>query len=225
MALQGSEAKKVRWPPDIRPLQSPVTDETWERFRQATIDLALERGYNRFEIADIVERAGATRDEFDERFADRAECCHGTYDANIAEFDQALVEPYLRAPTWREGVRAGVAGVTEYLPGARRERAYGEVRLREGGPMELAAKDRYLQRVVDLIDVGRCELDDPDAYTRKLAEAVVGSIYEMMLKRVTEADGEGVGPEVIDEVIYLVERFYVEDGADIRALALSKSDP
>jgi AcrR family transcriptional regulator len=198
-----------------------VVDRTWDRFRQATLDLAIERGYNGFDVDDIVERAGATRAEFDARFRDRADCCDLTYDANIAEFDRALVEPFLRAPTWREGIRAGVRGVTEYLPGARRERRYGELRLREGGPMELAAKDRYLQRVVDIVDAGRCELENPDAYTRKLAEGVVGSVYEMLLKRLTEAGGEGVGWEIVDEVIYLVERFYVEDGADIELLAAS----
>src|SRR5262245_52405073 len=98
----------MRWPPPhIAPHESPAGDETWERLRQATVDLAIERGYYGFEVADIVERAGATEAEFEARFSDRRDCCDQTYEANNADFDQAFVEPYLRAPTWREGILAG----------------------------------------------------------------------------------------------------------------------
>jgi AcrR family transcriptional regulator len=173
----------MKWPPDITPLPSPVGDETWERFRQVSLDLAIERGYYGFEASDIVERAGASRVEFDARFTGKRDCCDRTYEANIAEFDQALVDPYLRAPSWREGIRAGAYGAAEYLRHHRRERRYGELRMREGGPMEQAKKDHYLQRVVDLIDVGRCEMSDPDALGRSTAEGVVGSIYGLLLKR------------------------------------------
>jgi AcrR family transcriptional regulator len=209
------------WPPDIGPLSSPVTDEIWERFRQATIDVALERGYYAFEVSDIVERAEASRAEFDARFDGKVDCCDRTYEANIAEFDQALVVPYLHAPSWREGLRAGALGAAEYLRAHTREREYGALRKSIGGPMVQAARDLYLQRVVDLIDVGRCELDDPDALGRGTAEGVLGSINGLLINRLKES--EGIDLEIIDELMYIVVRPYAGHDAGLRELSTPQS--
>jgi AcrR family transcriptional regulator len=209
------------WPPDLTPLQSPVADETWERIRQVTIDLALERGYRAFEVSDVVERAGVRRSEFDSRFSGLDDCLNGTYEANIADFDQALVEPFLSAPSWLEGVRAGIHGAGDYLRDHERERRYGEIRKNPGGPMELALRDRYLQRVVDLVDVGRCELSDPDSLSRTTAEGVLGSIYKLLLDRLAESDDGTLGSEVVDEVMYLAVRRYVGDEVGMRELSTS----
>jgi AcrR family transcriptional regulator len=215
----------MKWPPELTPLQSLVADETWERFRQATIDLALERGYDAFEVSDIVERAGASRAEFDACFTGKRDCCDRTYEANIADFDQALLGAYLQAPSWREGVRAGVYGAAEYLRDHGRERRFGEIRMRFGGPMEQAARDRYLQRIVDLIDVGRCEMSDPNAISRTTAEGVLGSMHQLLLSRLKESDGDGPGPEIIDDLMYLALRRYIGHEAGIGELPASHAAP
>lgn len=215
----------MRWPPDIEPLPSPVADETWERFRQATMDLAIERGYYRFEVSDIVERSGASRAEFDARFTGKRECCDRTYEANIADFDQALIGPYRRAPSWREAIRAGAYGAAEYLLDHRRERRFGEIRMRDGGPMEQAVRDRYLQRIVDLIDVGRCEMSDPDAISRSTAEGVLGSIHGLLVSRLAESEGDGMSLEIIDDLMYLAVRPYIGHEAGIRELSTPGSHP
>lgn len=214
----------MKWPPpDIEPRQSPAGDEIWERFRQAAIDLAIERGYYGFEVSDIVQRAGRSDAEFEARFVDRRDCCDLTYLANISDFDRSFVEPYLRAQTWREGLRAGAFGAAEYLRGARRERRYGERRMREGGPMEQAAKDAYLQRFVDLVDVGRCEMSDPDALDRSTAEAVIGSVHGLLLRRLEETGEEGVRLEILDDLLYLAVRPYIGHDAALREVAASPS--
>jgi AcrR family transcriptional regulator len=214
----------MRWPPpDVEPHLSPAGDETWERLRQATIDLAIERGYYGFEAADIVERAGVTESEFDARFRDRRDCCDRTYEANNADFDRAFVEPYLQAPTWREGLIAGTHGAVEYLRGGRRERRYGERRMREGGLMEQAAKDAVLQRFVDLVDVGRCELSDPDSLDRSTAEAVVGSVLGLLMRRLEETGGEGVTIDIVDDLMYVVFRPYLGHEGALEELSASPS--
>ena len=78
----------MNWPPaHIKPLRNPAGDEIWDRIRQATMDLAIERGYYEFDVEDIVERAGVSRAEFDARFSGRTEACDRTYEANNAGFD------------------------------------------------------------------------------------------------------------------------------------------
>jgi AcrR family transcriptional regulator len=214
----------MRWPPpEIEPLPNPCGDEVWDRFRQATVDLAIERGYYGIDVPEIVERAGATQAQFDERFSDRRDCCDRAYEANNAEFDCSFVEPFLQEPTWRDGVRAGTFGTIEYLRGARRERRYGERRMREGGPMEQAAKDGYLQRFVDLVDVGRCELDDPDSLDRTTAEGVVGAVHGLLVRRLEETGGEGVTMEIVDDLLYIAYRPYIGHEAALREAAVSTS--
>ncbi len=163
------------------------------------MDLVIERGYEAFSVEDIRARAGVSQAEFDARFTSLHDCLDGTYEANIAEFDQALVGPYLEAPSWREGLRAGAYGAAAHLRGHRRERRYGELRNGRGGPMELAARDRYLQRVVDLIGAGRFETGDPEAFGRATAEAALGSVYELLLKRLRETGGEDPGLAIVPE--------------------------
>ena len=212
------------WPPEIELLPRPEPDVIWERIRQATMDAAIEVGYHAVEVPDILERAGATREEFDARFRDLADCLDRTYEMNIAEYDDAMVVPYLAAPSWREGILAAIYGAAEYLRDHRRERRYGELRKDLGGGMEMAMRDRYLQRVVDLIDVGRCELDDPDSISRTTAEGVLGSIYKLLLDRLAESEDATLSWDVVDEVMYLALRRYVGDEEGARELAVSASE-
>jgi AcrR family transcriptional regulator len=211
----------IRWPPDIRPLSGPAGDETWERLRQATIDLAIERGYHGFEVAHIVQRARVTHREFEARFRDRQDCCDRTYEANIADFDRALVVPYLRAASWREGIRAAAYGAVEYLRDHRRERRYGELRKQEAEPMAQVARDVYLQRTVDLIDVGRCELSDPESVGRSTAEGALGSIHGLLVNRLHEHGEEGMTWEIFDDVLYLAMRPYLGHAAARREASTS----
>jgi AcrR family transcriptional regulator len=202
-----------KWPPDLQPLTSPAGDETWEQLREAAIDLVIERGYLEFDVADILERAGVSRAEFDARFADQQDCLDRTYEANNSDFHNALLIPYLAEPTWREGIRAAVYGAAEYLRTHRRERRYGQLRKEPGGAMEMAMRDRYLQLIVDLIDIGRCELSDPDSISRTTAEGVLGSIYTFLVDRLAESEDGTLDWGVVDDVMYLAVRRYVgEEG-------------
>ncbi len=204
-------------------LPSPVEDKTWERIRQAAIDLVIERGYAAVEADDLCARAGTSRAEFDVRFADCRDCLDRTYEANIAEFDRAVFGPYLRASTWREGLRAAAYGAAVYLIGHSRERLYGELRRREGGAVAEVARDLYLRRIVDLIDAGRFEARDPEAIGRATAEAILGSIYELVLKRLGRTDGKEPDMEIVPELMYIAVRPYLGNEAALEELAIPPS--
>jgi AcrR family transcriptional regulator len=201
-------------------LTSPVADETWERIRQAAIDLVLAHGYDGFELDDLCARAGVSRAEFDARFSNRRECLDLTYEANIAEFDQATFSPYLQAPNWREGLRAAAYGSAMYLRGHSRELRYGELRRREGGALEQTARDRYLQRVVDLIDAGRSEARNPEALGRATAESILGSIYELAVKRLAGSGDDGPTLEIVPELMYIAVRPYLGHEAALEELTM-----
>jgi hypothetical protein len=88
--------------------------------------------------------------------------------------------------------------------------------------MEQAAWDCYLQRVVDLVDAGRDEVGCPEAVGRGTAEAVVGSINALLLRRLGE-DGEGMwSPQLLGEVMYIVVRPYLGHEAALEELRMAK---
>ncbi len=66
-----------------------------------------------------------------------------------------------------------------------------------------------------------CEMSDPDALSRTTAEGVLGSIYGLLLNRLGETDGEGVGWEIFDDLMYLAVRPYVGHEAGMRELSTS----
>jgi AcrR family transcriptional regulator len=206
----------------LHPLKSPVTDVTWEWIRQAAIDVVLERGRGPAPVSDVLARAGVARGDFDSRFDGPRECWDRVYEANLADFDRALVAPFLQASSWREGVRAGARSAAAYLQSHRRESRYWAIRMRCGGSMEQAAWDRYLQRVVSLVDAARDEVDCPGAVGRGTAEAVVGSIHAVLLRRLGK-DGEGMwSPRLLGEVMYIVVRPYFGHEAALEELRMAK---
>ena len=91
--------------------------------------------------------------------------------------------------------------------------------MREGGLMEQAKRDFYLQRFVDLIDVGRCEMSNPDAVNRKVAVGVLGSIYGLLVRRLETTGEEGLSIEMIDDLMYLAVRPYLGQEAALQELS------
>lgn len=211
--------------PRIRPLPSPVVDATWERIRGAVVDLVLERGYPQVGVAAICERAGVSRKQFDRRFHDAQDCCDRVYEANIADFDAVVMDAYSDEASWRDGLRAAAYAAAGYLAEHPRETRYGEIQMREGGPMAQAARDRYLQRIVELVDAGRQELDDPDSMGRGVAESVIGSIYVFLLKELGESHATRLAFKRVPDLMYLAVRPYLGHEVALRELAIPPPEP
>ncbi len=206
--------------PRLRPLPSPVLDETWERLRQAAIELVLERGYGAVDVEAIVARAGVAREDFDRRFADKRDCCDRAYEANIADFDRAVLGAYLAAPAWRDALRAAAYAAAAYIATHPAETRYGEIAMREGGEMAQAVRDRYLQRIVDLIDAGRFETAHPDALSRSVAEGALGSIYGLLMKRLAEGAEAVIATELVPELMCIAVRPYLGHEAAMAELRI-----
>jgi AcrR family transcriptional regulator len=194
---------------ELTPLRRPGGGEAWERMRQAAIDLTIERGYAALEVREIAARAGVEPAEFDRHFAGKEDCCLQVYEANIADFDQLVVGAYLRYESWRDALRAAAYAAAAYLRDHPREVQYGEIQMREGGEMAQARRDAYLHRIIDLIDAGRGELDDPGSLNRGVAEGALGSIYGYLLKELQAGAGTRSATEMVPQLMYIAVRPYV----------------
>jgi AcrR family transcriptional regulator len=101
---------------------------------------------------------------------------------------------------WLDQVRA----VVDVMLGYPREHpAYAHliyVEALRSGARARARLDRDVEVLVDLIDRGRQQLDDPDSLTRATAEGLGGAVYElisMCLSRGGEADLPGLLPQLM----------------------------
>jgi AcrR family transcriptional regulator len=184
-------------------------DASWERLRQTVIDQVLERGYAAFDVDVALERAGFERAEFERRFSGKEDCCIKVYEANIADFDRLVFAAYAEHDTWRDGLRAAAYAAARYLREHPREVLFGEIQMREGGEMAQARRDAYLQRIVDLIDAGRQELDDPDAVGRGVAEGVLGSVYGYLVKELQSGMGTRSAEGFVPGLMYIAVRPYL----------------
>ena len=90
---------------------------------------------------------------------------------------------------WIDQVRAAIEAMLAY-PGA--HPTYARVVYVEAvrsGPRARARLDRDVEVLVDLIDRGRGELDDPAALTRATAEGLGGAVYELISMCLTRGEG------------------------------------
>jgi AcrR family transcriptional regulator len=205
----------------LRPLERRTGDAAWKRIRVAVVDLVCERGDAALEAGEIAARAGLGREDFARRFASAEECCTQVYLADVADFDRIVLGAYLRCPAWRDGIRAAAYAAVGYLYEHPRRARFDAVQVREGGPMAQVARDRYMQRIVDLIDAGREEMADPGAVSRAAAEGVLGSIYVFMRRRMGTERSAGRAAELVPQLMYMAVRPYLGHEAALEELAMA----
>lgn len=75
------------------------------------------------------------------------------------------------------------------------EAHFNFIEMLEGGEAAQLHRDRYVNRVVDLIDEGRGRLEDPDSASRDLVAALFGSIYLFLQSKLLAAAPDLAPPE------------------------------
>lgn len=208
--------RHARWRPD-------PGDPSWERLRSAVIDAVLQHGYEGMDIDAVVAESGFPRAEFERCFGGKEECCLRVYEANMADFDRLVFGAYERQGSWRDGLRAAAYAAAGYLREHPREVVFGEMQMRAGGEMAQALRDVYLQRIVDLIDTGRLELDDPERLSRGVAEAVCGAVYEYLLRELQSGAGTRSAEDLVPQLMYIALRPYL--GHEVAREELERTPP
>jgi hypothetical protein len=86
--------------------------------------------------------------------------------------------------------------------------------------MAQAQRESHLQRMVEMIDAGRQELDDPDSLGRGVAEGVFGSIYSHLVKDVQAGKGTKAAEDYVPELMYIAVRPYLGHEAAMEELTI-----
>jgi AcrR family transcriptional regulator len=180
---------------------------------EAVVDLMVERGYEEMSVEAVVARAGVERGEFDRRFDGLEDCVLEVYWQHTDAFTEMVVAAYEEEGSWREGFRAAAYAAARWIRDNPRILRFGTVQMFGAGLMAQAQRTSHLQRMVDLIDAGREELDDPDSVGRGVAEGVFGSIYEFAVKEVQSGNGTRSAEDYVPELMFIAVRPYLGHAA------------
>lgn len=186
-----------------------MSDGTMGRLAAATAELMATHGYERLSAAAIADRAGVTRAEFERRFEDVQDCVLKSYWHYTEEFNRRVYAAYETGGSWREGFRAAAYAAARYVRDNPQVVRFGTVEMFSAGLMAQAYRQSHLQQMVDLIDAGRQELEDPDSVGRGVAEATFGSIYELIVKEVQSGRGTGAAEDFVPDLMYIAVRPYL----------------
>jgi AcrR family transcriptional regulator len=181
-----------------------------KRICLAARDLVLVHGYGAPTVEMVVERAGVSRAEFDLHFADLEDCCLQVYVENIVPFDEAVFGAFDRPGSWRDRLRAAAYALARFLRDRPEDVRFDVVEMSSAGPVPRVHRERQLQRLVDLIDLGRQELDDPETMSRAAAESVVGAIYALVVGELQAGRAQGAAAEdIVPDVMFVAVRPYL----------------
>jgi AcrR family transcriptional regulator len=177
--------------------------------REAVMELADENGLEAMSIEMVLARAGVEEAEFHRHFRDLDDCCMQIYLANIAEFDRYVFEAADRHERWRDRLRAAAYASARWIRTQPLTTSFDMVHMLGAGAMAQAHRDRLLQRIVDLIDEGRQELEDPDSMTREVAVGIFGAIYQAVLKQTHGSVTARTPESFVPDLMYIAVQPYM----------------
>ncbi len=204
---------------------APAASPAAARLRRATMELVLEGGFEQLTVAAALERADADPDALDPPAADPRDLCTRIYLANIAEFDHVVFAALPPPGAWRPRLRAAAYAAADYVAERPTETRFDMVQMLAAGPLAAAHRDRYVRRIVDLIDEGRSEAADPHSLSRSTAEGILGAIYDFLFKQLRAGAGAVSARDFVPELMCIAVRPYLGHEAAMAELRIPPPPP
>lgn len=193
-----------------------------ERICEAMLELASTKGFESTSIEEVVERAGISREEFDRHFDSKEACAIAVFDRSLKDLVGTARAAYGGEREWPDSLRAAAYAVADFLLGHPRETRFGAVEMLWAGEMAQARREAGFQIFVELIDGGREHAADPESIPAFSAESLIGSMAEMMTKRLQRGDIEP--HQFIPEMMYLAVLPYLGEEAARRELTMPRPE-
>jgi AcrR family transcriptional regulator len=171
------------------------------RFREALLDLCVERGYANLELPALLERAELDEAAFHRHYTDLDTCFAAVLREIYAEFFDRATEAVAGQRGWRDRMRATAYALLRFLRRDERVAHFAAVEAQQGGEAaQLLFLDTF-NRLVDLIDEGSAEAGGPDSPSRATALGVGGVVFARIQEAVAEGELD-LGEEAIPELLY-----------------------
>jgi AcrR family transcriptional regulator len=187
---------------------SAVRDPARDRLAAATVQLIGSRGFAGAGVEAVCERAKVSRRHFERCFADLEDCFLSVHDDVATELCELVRAAYEGPAGWHDRIWAAGWAAMRFMREDPLRARFLLVEVNGAGGRAQSRRDRLVQGLVELLDAGRQELEDPGSASRCSAEVAAGAIYGMVLSRV-EAGSIERGEEFLPELVYMAVMPYL----------------
>jgi AcrR family transcriptional regulator len=196
-----------------RELQGTAQRADWlaGRIGDAIVTEVGSIGFDQVSEERIIERAGVSREQFESMYADKTECFLRTYEAMVPEFMDRLAAAFAEGSDWRERLRRTAYASLDYFEEDPARARFTTIELLKAGDQAAALADQSLGMLVDLIDAGRYETENPESVPRSTAEAAVGSIWSLLARKIRQH--ELADETVVPQLMYIAVLPYLGEEA------------
>jgi AcrR family transcriptional regulator len=191
-----------------RPLpgKQPLAREFVVRHQRERIFVAFaaevcERSYRAVTVADVVKRAGVSRNTFYENFTGKENCFLEAQKFAISSALERVVGAAGESEKWPEQVVAGLAALLHFVaeePALARTCMVDSV---VAGPFAVESYEEALRPFVSLLKLGRSVSQFGDELPETMEEAIAGGVFWILYKRLTGwpvEDVEQLLPEIVE---------------------------
>lgn len=172
------------------------------------VELVGDHGFEGVEVGVLCERAQVGRAHFDRCFADLEDCFLGLHDEVLAELCGRVDAARDGRETWHDRVWAAGLAAMRFLQEDPVRARFLVVAVNGAGANAQLRRDHVVQRIADLLDHGRGEVEGERPVSRCTAEIAAGAVYGTILAKV-ESGSIDRGEEFLPELIYLAVMPYL----------------
>jgi AcrR family transcriptional regulator len=184
-----------------------------ERLLEAILIVSGERGYEKITVQDVIEAGRASRATFYKHFEDKDDCFAQAYHDAAEWIYRRLTGIAKRQPTWREGLRAGLAELLEFCASQPNLARALLVEVHAAGGVALTEHELLMERLSRAIDGARREIPSRQAPPPVTASFMVGAI-ETLVRAKLMSDEPETAPEMLPGLLhFVVMQFFGEDAA------------
>ena len=190
---------------------------------EAMLDLVFEHGYDGVTVEEIADRAGGGVADFGQHFADKQDCAVAVLEELAENNLRAVRGAFDREDRWPDSLRAAAHAHVRWILENPKKMRFGLLETLWAGEMTSALRDSLFRAYIEMVDAGREAAPDPDAVPAYTAEAVVGSITQVVVRNMGKPGG-GDLPSQVPEMMYLAVRPYLGEEAARRELTLAPAE-
>jgi AcrR family transcriptional regulator len=191
---------------------------------EAMLDLSFESGYEAVSLEQVVAAAGGERADFDRAFASKQDCAIAVLKDLTNDNLRAAREAYEGEARWPDSLRAAAYAEARWIVANPKKVRFGFVEMLWAGELAQAVREAAIREYIGMVDGGRAVAADPDSIPASTAEAAIGSITEMLMKKLQQ--GQPPDPWLfVPELMYLAVRPYLGEELAQRELAIPPPSP
>jgi AcrR family transcriptional regulator len=183
-----------------------------DRILEAMLVASGELGYEQVAVRHVIERANTSRATFYKHFEDREDCFAQAYRDAGEWLYRRLVGTANRQPSWREGLRAGLAELLEFCANQPAIAKALVVEVHAAGERPQAYRRDLMERLSRALDGARREIPSRHAPPPVTSDFIVGAIDTLLAAKLLDGDAARA-PEMLPGLLHFVVMQYLGESA------------